>query len=201
MRTVYGYDAKSSPKSVAGLAGVIRTKPERGYLMKKHVNQLVIAGIAAAMMGSASVSAQFEDEQDDLLQEMQQLQMQIEELQQQVIDEDDALEEKRDDLQDTVFDAMDDVGIDAQAAMETLERADEKIQDESLSEAEREDVFDDAISAQETLAEGQQEVMDNTEVVEAQASFQDDLLDAMRSEESEIDTMIRRFEEIQSELR
>ncbi|QIT57176.1 hypothetical protein HC341_07840 [Aquisalimonas sp. 2447] len=132
--------------------------------------------------------------------ELQQIQQRLAEVQQQALEDNPGLEAQRDELEDLVVRKMEEAGYDPDSSMETLENVQGQIQDESLSDEERQQMLQEAQQAQQDLQEAQQVAMQDDEVVEAQQAFQDDLMDAMRDIEPDTDEMIEDFQRIQEEM-
>lgn len=132
--------------------------------------------------------------------ELQQIQQRLAEVQQQALEDNPGLEAQRDELEELVIRKMEEAGYDPDSSMETLENVQGQIQDESLSDEERQQMLQEAQQAQQDLQEAQQVAMQDDEVVEAQQAFQDDLMNAMRDIEPDTDEMIEDFQRIQEEM-
>jgi hypothetical protein len=158
---------------------------------------LALANAALAQMGQPRGAQQ----PGALEQEFLQLQGRLQRAQQKAMENNPALQEQADAMEDLVTEKMREAGYDPGAIMETLLAAQGQVQDERLSDAQRREILEsrEVREAQQQLQEAQQVVMQDPEVVEAQRSFEEDMMDAMRREEPETDRMIERLQEIQRE--
>jgi hypothetical protein len=158
---------------------------------------LALAGVALAQMGQQ----RGEPQPGALEQEFLQLQERLQRAQQRAMENNPALQEQADGMEDLVTEKMREAGYDPGGIMETLLAAQGQLQDERLSDAQRREILEsrEVREAQQQLQEAQQAVMQDPEVVEAQRSFEEDMMDAMRREEPETDRMIERLQEIQRE--
>ncbi|TVP81746.1 hypothetical protein, partial [Thioalkalivibrio sp.] len=158
---------------------------------------LALSSAALAQMGQQRGAQQ----PGALEQEFLQLQERLQQAQQRAMENNPALQEQADAMEDLVTDKMREAGYDPGAIMETLLAAQGQVQDESLSDAQRREILEsqEVREAQQQLQEAQQAVMQDPEVVEAQRSFEEDMMEAMRSEEPETDRIIERLQEIQLE--
>lgn len=166
--------------------------------------QALVATVALAFAGGAA--AQMEQEggqggqQGGPQMELQQIQQRLAEVQQEALEENAGLQAQREELEELVISKMEEAGYDPDASMETLENVQGQIQDESLSDEERQQMLQDAQQAQQDLQEAQQAAMQDDEVIEAQQAFQDDLMEAMREIEPDTDEMIEDFQRLQQEM-
>lgn len=161
--------------------------------------------VAAAMLFAGSAVAQMEQQAPEGQEggpqmELQQIQQRLAEVQEAALENNPGLQQQREELEDLVIRKMEEAGYDPDASMETLEAVQADMQDESLSDEERQQMLQEAQEAQQDLQEAQQVAMQDDEVVEAQQAFQDDLMEAMREEDPETDELIEEFQEIQQEM-
>ena len=158
---------------------------------------LAFAGAALAQMGQQRGAPQ----PGALEQEFLQLQERLQGAQQRAMENNPALQEQVDAMEDLVTEKMRAAGYDPGGIMETLLAAQGQLQDERLSDAQRREVLEsrEVREAQQQLQEAQQAVMQDSEVAAAQRSFEEDMMDAVRSEEPETDRIIERLQEIQLE--
>ncbi|MCA1788957.1 MAG: hypothetical protein LC667_03585 [Thioalkalivibrio sp.] len=158
---------------------------------------LALAGTALGQIGQQRGAPQ----PGALEQEFLQLQEHLQRVQQRAMENNPALQEQADAMEDLVTEKMRKAGYDPGAIMETLLAAQGQVQDESLSDAQRREILEsqEVREAQQQLQEAQQVVMQDPDVVEAQRSFEEDMMEAMRREEPETDRMIERLQEIQRE--
>ncbi len=154
---------------------------------------LAIAGAASAQMGGGQPDQQGQAE----IQELQQRLMQI---QQQAVENNPELQAQADELEDLVKRTMEDAGFDPDGAIARLEQIQEEFQDESISDDERQVMLEEAQEIQMDLQQGQQAAMQSDEVIDAQETFENNLMDAMRAEDPETDDLLARFEELRAEM-
>ena len=174
------------------------------HRLYKRFAILTIALLALALSGAvlAQMGQQRGAQQPGALeQEFLQLQERLQRAQQRAMENNPALQEQADAMEDLVTDKMREAGYDPGAIMETLLAAQGQVQDERLSDAQRREILEsrEVREAQQQLQEAQQAVLQDPEVVEAQRSFEEDMMDAVRSEEPETDRIIERLQEIQLE--
>ncbi|WP_290651549.1 hypothetical protein [Aquisalimonas sp.] len=163
----------------------------------KGALRAMVAAIALVFAGGAA--AQLEQEGGPQM-ELQQIQQRLAEAQEQALEANPGLQAQREELEELVIRKMEEAGYDPDASMDTLESVQGRMQDESLSDEERQQMLQDAQEAQQDLQEAQQVAMQDEEVRQAQQAFQDDLMDAMREEEPETDELIEDFQRIQQEM-
>ncbi|SEO43376.1 hypothetical protein [Aquisalimonas asiatica] len=160
--------------------------------------------VAAAMIFAGSAVAQMEQQpqgqEGGPQMELQQIQQRLAEVQEAALENNPGLEQQRDELEELVIRKMEEAGYDPDASMQTLESVQADMQDESLSDEERQQMLQEAQEAQQDLQEAQQVAMQDDEVVEAQQAFQDDLMEAMREEDPETDELIEEFQQIQQDM-
>lgn len=159
----------------------------------------LVACVALAFAGTAAAQQQGGGGDNPRMQ-LQQIQQRLAEVQQQALDENPGLQAQREELEELVMETMEAEGYDPDANMETLESVQGQIQDESLSDEERQQMLQEAQQAQQQLQEAQQVAMQNEDVVEAQQTFQEDLMSAMRELDSETDQLIEEFQRIRQEM-
>ncbi|AHF00090.1 hypothetical protein [Thioalkalivibrio paradoxus] len=104
-------------------------------------------------------------------------------------------------MEELVTQKMRDAGYDPGGIMETLLAAQGRLQDEHLTDAQRREIVEspEVMEAQRELRAAQEAVAQDPEVVAAQQAYEDDLLEAMRREEPEVDRIIERLQQIQQE--
>lgn len=158
--------------------------------------------VAAALLFAGSAVAQMEQQGQEggPQMELQQIQQRLAEVQQAALENNPGLQQQREELEDLVIRKMEEAGYDPDSSMETLESVQAGMQDESLSDQERQQMLQEAQQAQQDLQEAQQVAMQDDEVVEAQQAFQNDLMEAMRAEDPETDELIEEFQQIQQEM-
>ncbi|MGM0553675.1 MAG: hypothetical protein ACQETK_07750 [Pseudomonadota bacterium] len=134
--------------------------------------------------------------------EMQQLQQELATIQQQAIENNPELEEKGDSLEVLVMDKMEAAGYEPRRDLETLEGAQEQLQDSELSAEERQSVIEseDVQQAQTNLQEAQQAVADDEEIQDAQTELREELMDAMRTENPDVDELLSRLQSLQQQM-
>ncbi|MDN3517919.1 hypothetical protein QWY84_09875 [Aquisalimonas lutea] len=162
---------------------------------------LAFAGSVAAQSSQGQGQGQGQGQDSNPQMRLQQIQQRLAEAQQKALDENPGLQSQREELEELVIQKMEEEGYDPNANMETLENAQSQIQNEDLSNEERQQMLQDARQAQQQLQEAQQAAMQDEEVVEAQEAFQNDLMEAMREQDPETDQLIEEFRSIQQEMR
>lgn len=177
----------------------------RFQMTGKGALRVLVAAVALAFAGSvAAQSSQGQGEGQGQgggpQMRLQEIQQRLAEAQQKALDENPGLQSQREELEELVIQKMEDEGYDPDANMETLENAQSEIQNEDLSDEERQQMLQDAQQAQQQLQEAQQAAMQDEEVVEAQEAFQNDLMEAMREQDPETDDLIEEFRSIQQEM-
>lgn len=176
----------------------------RFQMTGKGALQVLVAAFALAFAGSVAAQSsqgQGQGQGGGPQMRLQEIQQRLAEAQQKALDENPGLQSQREELEELVIQKMEEEGYDPNANMETLENAQSQIQNEDLSDEERQQMLQDARQAQQELQEAQQAAMQDEEVVEAQEAFQNDLMEAMREQEPETDQLIEEFRSIQQEMR
>ena len=170
---------------------------KRFAILATAVVALALAGAALAQMGQQRGAPQ----PGALEQEFLELQERLQRAQLRAMETNPALQEQADALEDLVTEKMREAGYDPGGIMETLLAAQGQLQDERLSDAQRREVLEsrEVREAQQQLQQAQEVVMAEPEVVEAQRSFEEGMMGAMRREEPETDRIIERLQEIQRE--
>jgi DNA repair ATPase RecN len=159
---------------------------------------LALSGTVLAQMGQPRGAQQ----PGGLEQEFMQLQQRLAQTQQKAIENNPTLQNKADEMEDLVTEKMRAAGYDPGGIMETLLAAQGKLQDGSLSDAERRAVLEsrEVREAQQQLQQAQEEIMKDPEVIAAQKALEEEMMAAMRKEEPETDRIIERLEQIQREV-
>ncbi len=182
--------------------------------MQKHSRSIIgLAAAAALAMASGLAHAQMgegqgmggqqqQQQQGGPQMEMQELQQTLIQTQEQAIENNPELEQKGEELEELVISKMEEAGFQPRSDLETLESAEEGLQDPDLSAEERQQLIqsEDVQQAQQNLQEAQQAVAEDSEILEAQDALQDDLMEAMRAENADIDDVIERMEALQQEM-
>ncbi len=134
--------------------------------------------------------------------EMQQLQQELAAIQQQAIQNNPELEQKGDALEGLVMDKMEAAGYAPRRDLETLEDAQEQLQDPELSADERQAVIqsEDVQQAQMNLQEAQQAVAGDEEIQDAQVELREDLMEAMRAANPDVDDLLARLQSLQQQM-
>jgi hypothetical protein len=158
---------------------------------------LMVAGAAAQTPAPPSDDAA---EQNLEQMRLQQIQQELATIQQTAFAENPQLQSLNDDLEELVTTTMQDLGYDPDGIVESLEAAQEKLEAGDLSEMERQVVIQEAQAAQQQFQAGQQAALQDSQVVAAQETLRDELLDAMREQEPATDALITEFEELQQAM-
>jgi len=160
---------------------------------------VVFAGSAAAQMPQQPWGQQ---QPSPLEREYMDIQKRLTQAQQQAFQNNPSLQEQMDEMEDLFTEKMRDAGYDPGALMETLLAAQGKLQEPGLSDAQRREVIQsrEVVEAQRKWQEAQQAVSKDADVIAAQESFEENVMAAMRKEEPQTDSLIKRLEEIQREL-
>ncbi|WP_019583854.1 hypothetical protein [Thioalkalivibrio sp. ALE16] len=182
---------KIRSRSVAGLIAAAALALASPLAMAQGMGQQGQGGMG--MQGGQSGNLQME---------MQQLQQTLAETQQQAVENNPQLEQKLEDIENLILDKMESAGYQPRRDLETLESAEERMQDPDLSAEQRQEVIqsEDVQQAQMNLQEAQQAVAQDQEIREAQQSLRDDLMAAMRQENADIDDVIQRMQSLQQQM-
>lgn len=173
----------------------------------KGLAMLATASILSLCLMASGATAQApapptDDAAQQNLQQMRlrQVQQELVSIQQTAFDENPQLQALNEDLQELVTTTMQDLGYDPEGIVESLETAQEKMEAGDLSEMERQVVIQEAQVAQQQFQAGQQAALQDSQVVAAQATLTEQLLDAMREQEPATDALITEFEQLQQEM-
>ena len=132
-------------------------------------------------------------------QEFQQLQQRLMTIQQQAFENNPQLQDQAESLENLFIRTMEEAGYDPENGLDRLDAIQAEMQDESLSDDQRQAMLEEAQEIQMQLQEGQQVAMQDQAVIDAQTEFEEDLMDAMRAEDPETDELINRFEQMQQQ--
>lgn len=131
--------------------------------------------------------------------EMQEMQQRLSQIQQQAFENNPQLQDQAEELENLFIQTMEDAGFDPENGLDRLDAIQGSMQDESVSDEERQAMLEEAQEIQMELQEGQQVAMQDQAVIDAQTRFEEDLMDAMRAEDPQTDELISRFEEMQQQ--
>ncbi|MCK8515563.1 hypothetical protein M0534_04370 [Methylonatrum kenyense] len=131
--------------------------------------------------------------------EMQEMQQRLSEIQRQAFENNPQLQEQAEELENLFIRTMEDAGYDPENGLDRLDAIQAQMQDEGVSDDERQAMLEEAQEIQMELQEGQQVAMQDQAVIDAQTEFEEDLMDAMRAEDPETDDLISRFEQMQQQ--
>lgn len=131
--------------------------------------------------------------------EMQEMQQRLSQIQRQAFENNPQLQEQAEELENLFIRTMEDAGYDPENGLDRLDAIQARMQDESVTDDERQAMLEEAQEIQMELQEGQQVAMQDQAVIDAQTEFEEDLMDAMRAEDPETDELISRFEQMQQQ--
>lgn len=173
-------------------------------MMLKNLIRPTALAFALSFAGGA-VAQQMPQQQmpqqaDETQMEFQQLQQRLAQIQEDAMDNNPDLQKQRDELLDLVMEKMEAEGYDPDAKIGTLENFQERMQEEDLSEDQRQELIAEAQSAQQRLQQAEQTAMQDEEVVAAYQDFQEAMITAMRNEDEEVEAISQRLQQIQMEM-
>lgn len=130
------------------------------------------------------------------------LQERVLQVQNEAFEEEPALQEEAEALEEMIVGKMEEAGFDPQDIMETLLAAQAMLQDPATTDAERMAIMQsvEVQEAQQQLQQAQQVVAQDQEVAEAQETFEDNVMTAMREVDPEIDDVLERLEALQFQM-
>ena len=131
--------------------------------------------------------------------EMQEMQQRLSQIQRQAFENNPQLQDQAESLENLFIRTMEEAGYDPENGLDRLDAIQAEMQDESLSDDQRQAMLEEAQEIQMQLQEGQQVAMQDQAVIDAQTEFEEDLMDAMRAEDPETDELINRFEQMQQQ--
>lgn len=177
----------------------------------KHITRLTKFPLAAALVTGLLLSGgmamaqqegggeQMQSEQSPQM-ELQQLQQRLGEIQQQAFENNPELQEQAQELEQLFIDTMSDAGYDPEGGLARLQEIQQEMQAQDADEENRRALLEEAQQIQMELQEGQQVAMQEQVIIDAQQSFEEDLMDAMRAEDPQTDELISRFEQLQQQM-
>lgn len=123
-------------------------------------------------------------------------------LQNQAMMSDRQLQDMVGEMEDLITDKMRSAGHDPGSIMETLLAAQGKLQDPNLSDRERARIMNDPElqQAQVRLQAAEAAVIDDPQIVAARSRLEQAVLRSVRAIEPDVDRMLQRLEELQTEL-
>ncbi len=130
------------------------------------------------------------------------LQERVLQVQNQAFEEEPALQEEAEALESMIIGRMEEAGYDPQDIMETLLAAQAMLQDPATTDAERQAIMQsvEVQEAQQQLQQAQQMVAQDPEITEAQETFEDNVMTAMREVDPDIDEVLERLEALQFQM-
>lgn len=131
--------------------------------------------------------------------EMQEVQQRLSQIQQRAFENNPELQTQAQELEDLFMRTMENAGYDPEGGLNRLQDIQARMQDEGVTDQERQNMLEEAQQIQMELQEGQQVAMQEEAVIDAQARFEEDLMDAMRAEDPETDDLLARFEQMQQQ--
>jgi len=167
-----------------------------------NLSKSPLIGIVAAtllLFGGAAV-AQQQGGGGQAQEELQQIQQRLAQAQDQAFENNPQLQAQADELEEKFIKVMSDAGYDPEAGLARLQEIQAEMQDETVSDERRQTLMEEAQQIQGELQEGQQIAMQEQSIIDAQAEFESDLMDAMRAEEPQTDELIARFEQMQQQM-
>lgn len=158
---------------------------------------LASGGLAVAQQQGGG--EQMQPEQSPQM-ELQQLQQRLAGIQQQAFENNPGLQEQAQELEELFINTMSEAGYDPEGGLARLREIQQEMQDQATSDENRQQLLEEAQQIQMELQEGQQVAMQEQAIIDAQQSFEEDLMDAMRAEDPQTDALIARFEEMQQQM-
>jgi hypothetical protein len=155
---------------------------------------MLLVGVAPALAQTGQPSA--------LEREFFALQERLITLQNQAMMSDRQLQDMVGEMEDLITDKMRAAGHDPGSIMETLLAAQGKLQDPNLSDRERGRIMSDPElqQAQVRLQAAEAAVVDDPQIVAARSRLEQAVLRSVRAIEPDVDRMLQRLEELQTEL-
>lgn len=129
------------------------------------------------------------------------LQQQLEGIRNRALESSPSLQEQQQALQQKVNERMEARGVDPQADLERLREIATQLRNESLAEAEQQELADEYRQKRQRLLEARNAVLGDEEIRQAREQFGQELLVAMKEVEPDVEQVIRRYNEAQAEFR
>ncbi|MFN4263313.1 MAG: hypothetical protein ACK4IT_06830 [Thioalkalivibrionaceae bacterium] len=167
--------------------------------LRRGLTALIVGG---AMIGLPLVAGAQNAQQLEWIQEIEQLQQRIDRVQSQAVERNPQLVESARAIEETMIAKMESAGHRPQDDLATLERAEQRLQDPSLSDAQRREIVASAevTQAQRNLQAAMSAISADPELATMQDRFEADLLEKMKAIDPEIEQAYERGVRLQQQL-
>ncbi|HLQ85108.1 MAG TPA: hypothetical protein VK110_03055 [Salinisphaeraceae bacterium] len=171
------------------------------------VAALSLSGVAVAQqagdapMGNAGATAAPEQQEvQQLVQELQEKAQRLQEIHDETLAANPELAQEQEEYMELVKNEIKEQGYDLDAGQERVKTMSEKLQDQDLSDEERQNIMQEYQNEQQQLGQARAAALQQEDIQEAGQQLQDDTLTAMKAHSDEVEQLMQDMQEIRQQL-